>query len=103
MKKRSLLLLFCLKISYTVKNPNEIYWNPIKEKTKTYRRDLALKIKKAMESKEEEKNEVLQLPIHFSQPQTPTMFSFLNNFPPQNTELSDTQKANELMKPEENA
>lgn len=97
MKKRSLLLLFCLKISYTVKKPHEIDWNQIKKEAKTYRRHLALKVKEAME-----KNEVLQLPIHFSQPQAPTMFSLPNNFLNQNTELNDAQKANKLMKPEEN-
>jgi hypothetical protein len=106
MKKTSLLLLFCLKISYTVKKPHETEEKTQdeirKEIAKTYQRGLALKIKAIMESPEGENNERLQLPIRVVQPQVPAFFSFLNNFPAQNTELDDTQKANEFMKPEKN-
>ena len=120
MKKKSLLLLFCLKISYTGKKPHEkekrpdeidtakkihtIKWNETKERAKTYQRRLALKIKAAMEE-----NEGLELAIPFGQPQPvtqpqgPTMLSFLNNFLGKNTEINDTQQANELMESEENA
>lgn len=92
MKKTSLLLLFCLKISYTVKKPHEteqkrheidtektqdeIRLEKRKEIAKTYQRRLALKIKAIMESAEGENNEGLQLAIPVVQPQVPAFFHF---------------------------